>query len=66
MDMEYMKNPSNGEFTGAYLSSDDGLIRVPGMTMNPDPAAFAEVKQSMAEYKWHDEDFLLATFPKNG
>lgn len=65
-DLDYIKLPLNGEFSGCYLVSDDGKLKIPTVTMNPDPAAFAEVKQSMNEYKWRDGDFLLATFPKNG
>lgn len=62
----YKRNPLNGEFTGCYLSNKDGSARVAHVTVNPEPSIMKEVKDSMDEYKWHDEDYLLASYPKNG
>ena len=63
--VEYFKSPLIGEFTGEYLTNDDGSVKVAAIAMNKDPKAIQMVKQAMVEYQWHDEDFLLATFPKN-
>ena len=48
------------------MTNDDGSVKVAAIAMNKDPKAIQMVKQAMVEYQWHDEDFLLATFPKNG
>ena len=64
--VEYFKSPLNGEFTGQYFTNDDGSVKVAAITMTKDVSHVQVIKKAMTDYEWHDEDFLLATYPKNG
>jgi len=65
-DTGFFKSPTNGEFTGQYFTNDDNSVKVAAVTMSSDVKSVEVVRQAMNEYKWNDEDFLLATYPKNG
>jgi len=62
--MNVFQHPMRGAVTNQYFSSEDGTVKVPAIgTTLPD---FQLLRQDIEEYKWNDEDFLLATYPKNG
>ena len=51
--------------------SEDGSISVPStpmsrLTNGDEDEYFERITRAMKEYRWREEDFLLATYPKNG
>jgi len=53
-----------------YFSNQDGSVKVTAISNFGIPGGdiehFHEVSRDMQKYKWRDEDFLLATYPRNG
>ena len=62
--MEIPVHPVAGTKTQQYFTSDDGQVKVPAVFVSQD--SVNEVRTALKSYKWRDEDFLLATYPKNG
>ncbi|XP_067940732.1 sulfotransferase 1E1-like [Watersipora subatra] len=62
--MEVPPHPRGSSVTNLYVSSEDGSVKIPAMVV--DEGAFGEIYQALKDYKWHEEDFLLASYPKNG
>ena len=58
----------NGKATGFYLKSSDGAVKVAALTRRGagDKEQFNQIYNDIQQYKWKEEDFLLAAYPKNG
>ena len=51
--------------------SEDGKVSVPSilmavLTKGDEDEYFEWITRALKEYRWREEDFLLATYPKNG
>jgi len=62
--MDIPQHPVAGAVTNQYMSSDDGSVKVPVVYINEESSK--KIKEDINRYKWHSDDFLLATYPKNG
>ena len=54
-----------------HFVSEDGSVRVSSIPMailtnGNEDEYFERITRALKEYRWRDEDFLLATYPKNG
>ena len=49
-----------------YFVSEDGSVRVESVPSVVFGQKFEEIEKALKEYKWREEDVLLASFPKNG
>ena len=54
-----------------HFVSEDGRVSVPSilmevLTKGDEDEYFERITRAIKEYRWRDEDFLLATYPKNG
>ena len=54
-----------------HFVSEDGSVRVPSipmaaLTKGDEDEYFEKITRALKEYRWREEDFLLATFAKNG
>jgi len=62
--MDIPQHPMGGAVTNKYMSSDDGSVKVPAIYINEESSK--KIEEDLNRYKWHSDDFLLATYPKNG
>ena len=49
-----------------YFVSEDGRVRVESVPSVVFGQKFEEIEKALKEYKWREDDVLLASFPKNG
>ena len=54
-----------------HFVSEDGSVSVPSipmaaLTKGDEDEYFERITRALKEYRWRDEDFLLATYPKSG
>ena len=54
-----------------HFVSEDGSVRVPSVPMSrltngDQDEHFERITRALKEYRWREEDFLLATYLKNG
>ena len=49
-----------------YFVSEDGSVRVESVPSVVFGQKFEEIEKALKEYKWREDDVLLASFPKNG
>ncbi|XP_067940730.1 sulfotransferase 1C2A-like [Watersipora subatra] len=64
MEMDIPTHPRGAKAHGHYMTNDDESVKIPAMMVKEE--GFQAVYKAIKSYKWKDEDFLLATYPKNG
>ena len=63
--MEIPQHPVAGAKTNLYLVSDDESVKVPVLALIGEEP-FKLIHKALNNYKWIEDDVLLATYLKNG
>ncbi|XP_067940695.1 sulfotransferase 1C2A-like [Watersipora subatra] len=62
--MEVPPHPRGGTVTNCYMVSEDESVKISALVVKEE--GFKAVVNAVKTYEWKDEDFLLASYPKNG